>query len=154
MSAQAETIIFRDHLPVAVEADPLKYFHREHSYSMDHGLTHEGYSLLEVSDSSIIGDKARLAGAKSWILMGSRRGYGFAGWLIRTVNDLASMLDGPEGERLTQPFEVTNVLEPTLTAIEQALNVLNRQADGAIVALAGDVSAWVDTLRTRYGIEA
>lgn len=154
MSTQTETIIFRDHLPVAVETNPYDYFKREHSYSMDHGLTHEGYSLLEVSDSSIIGHKARLRGAKSWILVSSRRGYGLSGWLARTVMDLAAMLDGPEGERLTQPFEVTNVLEPTLTAIEQALNVLNSQADGAIVALAGDVSAWIDTLRTRYGIEA
>lgn len=154
MSSQVETIIFRDHIPVAVVDDPMRWFHQEHSYSMDHGLEHEGYSLLEVSDSSLVGHRARLRGAKSWLMVSERRGYGLVGWLARTVNGLADMLDGPEGERLSQPFEVANVLTPFLTAIEEALNVLNTNDDGAIVALAGDISAWVDTVRTRYGIEA
>lgn len=154
MSNAVETIIFRDHIPVAVVDNPLRYFHNEHSYSMDHGLEHEGYSLLEVSDSSNVGDRARLRGAKSWLTVSERRGYGLVGWLARTVNGLAAVLDGPEGERLALPFEVENVLTPFLASIEQALNVLNSQQDGAIVALAGDISAWVDSVRTRYGIEA
>jgi len=40
--------IYRDRQPVAVTPDPLKWFHRNLSYSMDHATKHEGYRVIEL----------------------------------------------------------------------------------------------------------
>lgn len=50
-------IITRDGVPINdtvydLETDVVRYFHRAHSYSMDHATTHEGYAVVPVAGSA------------------------------------------------------------------------------------------------------
>jgi hypothetical protein len=61
MRTEERTIIYRDGREVAtVPGDPMEWFHQQHSFSMDHALKHEGYSLS--TEVRVISDRRNRIG--------------------------------------------------------------------------------------------
>lgn len=139
--------ILRDGLPVVQTTDVLAYFHRTHSYSMEHATTYEGYSIYE-SDGTISGE-AIARGYSVYLTTATRRGYGMDGYVVRTIEEFQHLVEGRNPD-YTQDYVFEHVARAQLDAIEHALGYLSRPLE----AIRGQLDTWVNLQRTQFGIEA
>lgn len=154
------TVILRDGIAVAVERDGyalggvLGWFHRHHSFSMDHAIEHEGYSILEDRIDDTPEGRSVHNDARGWAAfvgirdgLRGRGGLGYGGMDVLAVELIVRVAELAEenGGAFRDDYIVSgDVVEPMLRAALTALNytsghlaLINGKLDGAIRELAG-----------------
>lgn len=148
--------ILRDGLAedVVHQSEVLGWFLRHHSYSMDHALRYEGFSIEE--------RKANVNGWMAFYQNVTRRGYGIGGALSRlasAIQDLvneydqqfAKYADAAPSPQLWTKYGST--LEgPEIAAMLEAFEALLSSPGpqpGSLAAIFGDLSRWTEITRER-----